>query len=56
MAFQQHTVHLTENYDLLMVEYTELKANHEQLRQMVLSMASQSGGRFAPPPFWSYNN
>jgi len=29
---QQHTTQLTEKYDHLMAEYTQLKANHEQLR------------------------
>jgi len=56
VALQQHTTQLTKKYDHLMAEYTQLKANHEQLRQMVLNMASQSGDTCSPPPFWSYNN
>jgi hypothetical protein len=56
VALQQHTAHLTEKCDHLTAEYTQLKTNHEQLRQMVLNMASQSGDTCAPPPFWSYNN
>jgi len=32
------------------------KSEHEQLRQMVLNMASQSGDTCAPPYFWLYNN
>jgi hypothetical protein len=56
VALQQHTAQLTEKYDHLTAEYTQLKANHEQLRQMVLNMASQSGDTCAPPPFWPYNN
>jgi len=53
---QQHTDQLTKKYDPLMAEYTQLKANHEQLRQTVLNMASQSGDTCVPPPFWPYNN
>jgi len=56
MALQQHTAHFTEKYNHLMVEYTQLKANHEQLRQMVLNMASQSGDTCAPLSFLPYNN
>jgi hypothetical protein len=52
VALQQHTAQLTEKYDHLSAEYTQLKANHEQLRQMVINMASQSGDTCAPPPFW----
>jgi len=35
---------------------TQLSANYEQLRQMVMNMASQSGDTCAPPLFWPYNN
>jgi len=48
VALQQHTAHLTEKYE-------QLSANYEQLRQMVMNMASQSGDTCAPY-FWSYNN
>ena len=51
---QQHTTQLTEKYDHLSSEYAQLKASHEvksaqqktayeQLREMVMNMASQSG-------------
>jgi hypothetical protein len=40
--------HLTE-------KYKQLSANYEQLRQIVMNMASQSGDTCAPP-FWPYNN
>ncbi|KAL9374126.1 hypothetical protein Peur_033746 [Populus x canadensis] len=56
VALQQHTAQLTEKYDHLSAEYPELKANHEQLRQIVMNMASQSGDPCAPPSFWPYNN
>ena len=56
MALQQHTAKLTEKYDYLTVEYTQLKVNHEQLRQMVLNMASQSSDTCVPPSFLPYNN
>jgi hypothetical protein len=36
--------------------YTQQKADHEQLHEMVMNMASQSGDTCAPPPFWTYNN
>jgi len=36
--------------------YAQQKAEHEQLREFVMNMASQSGDTCAPPPFWSYNN
>jgi len=49
VALKQHTAHLTEKYE-------ELSANYEQLRQMVMNMASQSGDPCVPPPFWPYNN
>jgi hypothetical protein len=54
VTLQQHTAQLTKKYDHLTAEYTQLKANHEQLRQMVLNMASQSGDTCAPPPFWHH--
>jgi hypothetical protein len=47
-TYEQHTAHLTE-------KYKQLSANYEQLRQMVMNMASQSGDTCAPP-FWPYNN
>jgi len=56
VALQQHTTQLTEKYDHLSVEYAQLKANHEQLREMVMNMASQCGDTCAPHPFWPYNN
>jgi hypothetical protein len=56
VALQQHTAQLTEKYDHLSVEYAQLKANHEQLREMVMNMASQCGDTCAPHPFWPYNN
>ena len=70
VALQQHTAQLTEKYDYLSAEYAQLKAehaqqkaeyaqqktDHEQLREMVMNMASQSGDTCAPPPFWPYNN
>jgi hypothetical protein len=31
---------LTQKYDPLSAEYAQLKANHEQLREMVMNMAS----------------
>jgi hypothetical protein len=48
VALQQHTTQLTEKYE-------QLSANYEQLRQMVMNMASQSGDTCAPL-FWLYNN
>jgi len=56
VALQQHAAQLTKTYDPLLAEYIQLKANHEQLRQMVIIMTSHSGDTCAPPPFWSYNN
>ena len=41
VALQQHTAHLTEKYE-------QLSVNYEQLRQMVMNMASQSGDTCAP--------
>ena len=41
MALKQHTAELTEKYDHLSVEYTKLKADHEQLRQMVMNVATE---------------
>ena len=63
---QQHTAHLTQKYDHLSSEYAQLKASHEaesaqqkaayeQLREMVMNMASQSG-TCVPNPFWPYNH
>jgi len=43
MALKQHTTNLTEKYE-------QLSANYEQLRQMVMNMASKSGDTY-PPPF-----
>ena len=56
VALKQHTAQLTEKYDQLSVEYAQHKANHEQLREMVMNMASQSGDTCAPHPFWPYNH
>ena len=56
MALKEHTTQLTEKYGHLSTGYTQLLANYEQLRQMVMNMASQSGDTCAPPPFWPYNN
>ena len=53
---KQHMAQLTEKYNHLSTEYIELKANHEELRQIVMNMASQSGDPCAPPPFLPYNN
>ena len=61
VALQQHTAQLTEKYDHLSSEYAQLKASHEaesaqqkaayeQLREMVMNMASQSG-TCGPNPF-----
>ena len=38
-----------------MAEKAELKANHEQLLQIVMN-PSQSGDPCVPPLFWPYNN
>jgi phage shock protein A len=54
--------HLSAEYAQLKVEHTQQKAeyaqryaqqkvDHEQLREMVMNMASQSGDTCAPPPF-----
>jgi len=63
VALQQHTAQLTEKYDYLSAAYAQLKADnaqqkaeHNQLREFVMNMASQSGDTCAPPPFWPYNN
>jgi len=70
VALQQHTAQLTEKYDHLSGEYTQLKVehaqqkakyaqqktDHEQLREMVMNKASQSGDTCVPHPFWSYNH
>jgi hypothetical protein len=69
VALQQHTTQLTEKYNHLSAEYTQLKASHaeqraesaqqkaayEQLREMVMNMATQSG-TCAPNPSWPYNH
>jgi hypothetical protein len=36
--------------------YAQQKTEHDQLREFVMNMASQSGDTCAPPPFWPYNN
>jgi len=36
--------------------YAQQKAEHDQLREFVMNMASQSGDTCTPPSFWSYNN
>jgi molecular chaperone GrpE (heat shock protein) len=46
VALQQHTAHLTEQYERLLSDY-------EQLRQMIMDMRSQMGGTCAPS-FWQY--
>jgi len=63
VALQQHTAQFTEKYDHLSASYAQLKADnaqqkaeHDQLREFVMNMASQSGDTCAPPPFWPYNN
>jgi SLT domain-containing protein len=70
VALQQHTARLIEKYDHLSTEYAQLKAehaqqkaeyaqqkaDHEQLHEMVMNMASQSGDTCAPPPLWPCNN
>jgi len=69
VALQQHTAQLTEKYDHLSAEYAQLKASqaqqraeseqqkmaYEQLREMVMNMATQSG-TCAPNPFLPYNH
>jgi len=69
VALQQHTTQLTEKYDHLLAECAQLKASHaqqraeskqqkaayEQLHEMVMNMAAQSG-TCAPNPFWPYNH
>jgi hypothetical protein len=69
VTLQQRTTQLTEKYDHLSSEYAQLKASHaqqraqsaqqkaayEQLREVVMNMATQSG-TCAPNPFWSYNH
>jgi len=61
VALQQHTAHLTEKYNHLSAEYAQLVASHaeqraeyEELREMVMNMATQRG-TCAPNPFWPYN-
>jgi hypothetical protein len=36
--------------------YTQQKAEHDQLREFVMNMASQGGDTCVPPLFWPYNN
>jgi septal ring factor EnvC (AmiA/AmiB activator) len=36
--------------------FAQQKGEHDQLREFVMNMASQSGDTCAPPRFWSYNN
>jgi len=69
VALQQRTTQLTERYDHLSAEYAQLKASHaqqraesaqqkaayEQLREVVMNIAAQSG-TCAPNPFWPYNH
>jgi len=69
VALQQHKAQLTEKYGHLSAEYAQLKASHaeqraesaqqkaayEQLREMVMNMATHSG-TCAPNPFWPYNH
>jgi hypothetical protein len=69
VALQQHMAQLTKTYDHLSAEYAQLKASHaeqraesaqqkaayEQLREMVMNTATQSG-TCAPNPFWPYNH
>ena len=54
MAFQQHTTQLTEKYDHLSAASAQLKAenaqqnaDHDQLREFVMNIASQSGDTYA---------
>jgi len=56
VALQQHTTPLTEKYDHLAAEYAQQKVDHEQLREMIMNMASQSGDTCAPHHFWPYNH
>jgi hypothetical protein len=69
MALQQCTAQVTKKYNHLSAEYAQLKASHaqqraeseqqkaayEQLHEMVINMATQSG-TCAPNPFWPYNH
>jgi hypothetical protein len=69
VALQQHMAQLTEKYDHLSAEYAQLKASHaeqraesaqqkvasEQLREMVMNIATHSG-TCVPNPFWLYNH
>jgi hypothetical protein len=34
--------------------YAQQKTEHNQLREFVMNIASQSGDTCAPPPFWPY--
>jgi hypothetical protein len=64
VALQQHTAHLTKQYEQLSAnyeqntayiaeKYEQLSVNYEQLRQMVMDMQSQSGDTCAPSS-WPY--
>jgi len=69
VALQQRTAQLTERYDHVSAKYAQLKASHaqqraesaqqktayEQLREVVMNMATQSG-TCAPNPFLPYNH
>jgi len=63
VALQQHTVQLTEKYNYLSAAYAQLKAknaqqkaDHDQLREFVMNMASQNGNTCVPSSFLPYNN
>jgi len=58
LAFQQHMTQLTEKYDHLSAAYAQLKAensqqnaDHDQLREFVMNISSQSGDTCAPSSF-----
>jgi len=62
VALQQHTAQLTEKYNHLSADYAQLKASHaeqrveyQELREVVMNMATQSG-TCAPNPFWPHNH
>jgi len=40
VVLQQHTTQLTKKYNHLSAEYAQQKAEHEQLREFILNMAS----------------
>ena len=56
VALQQHTAQLTEKYNHLSAAYAQQKADHDQLREFVMNMASQSGDTCASSSFLPYNN